>query len=180
MPAATTTQRGSAPLTLAHPVLAALSIGAGALHLVAANDHPGAIGALFGATAVAQLLWAALVLPGCRRGVLVGGAVGQLGVATAYVVVHTAGWPAGPLAGVVEHVTAAGVIATALALLAAFGAVQALAPHPTPARRSSAVVAGVLVALAVSGGVAAGGESGHSHAEAPTDGAHGHSAAAPR
>ena len=164
-------------MTLTHPVLAALSAGAGALHLVAAGEHPGAIGAVFGVLAILQLLWAALVLRGTAPGVLLTGAVGQLAVATGYVVVHTVGWPVGPLAGVVEHVTAAGVVATALEVAAALGVLHALAPDPTPARRSSAVAAAVLVAVAVTGGVALGGPSEHAHA----DGApHGHPAAAPR
>ena len=178
-------------MTLTHPVLAALSAGSGALHLLAAGDHPGATGAAFALTAVAQLVWAALLLKGTSRRLLLVGAAGQAAVSVGYVVVHTVGWPIGPLVGVVEHVTAAGVVATVLEVAAALGALHALAPDPRPARRSSAVAAAAVVVVAVSGGAALGGEASHRHgdgashsapAPAPAHeaGAHGQPAAAPR
>ena len=177
--------------------LALLSLGAGVLHFVAAPEHLGehrTLGLAFLATAWLQLLWAWLLVRRPSMAVLALGAGGQLTAALTWVVVHTRGWPAGPLRGTVEEPTAVGVAAVALEAAAVLLSVLAVRAHrvgvsrrvaatlrPAVAVAAAAVVLGSSTAVAVSGG--GGAEHGHDAvpevAAAPVAGAtsapaHGH------
>ena len=122
---------------------AALSVGAGLVHATVAPEHLEewwGYGAFFIVAAAAQIAFAlVLVLEPWRRDwvpdrppldharqrrwVYFAGIVGNVAIIGLYVVTRTIGIPAGPHAGVVEEVTAIGVVTKAME----FGTVICLA-----------------------------------------------------
>ena len=111
------------------------STAAAAIHFAVIDEHIGEywlFGALFAVTATAQLAWAVVTTLSPRPWLLVGGIVGNLGVAAVWLVSRTAGLPIGPEAGSAEAVGLADVAATAFELVVVAGAVVVLArrrPH---------------------------------------------------
>ena len=81
---------------------------------------------LFALSGAFQLLWAAAVLVGPGRAIMLAGAVVNLGVAAAWVVSRTAGMPIGPEAWTPEAVGFADVAATLFELAVTAGAVALL------------------------------------------------------
>lgn len=98
--------------------LALLSTSAAAIHFAVVWEHLeefALFGALFGATAVLQLAWAALVVlrPLSRR-VLLAGVIGNIGLAATWLLSRSAGLPIGPEPWTPEPVGVADVFVTAV------------------------------------------------------------------
>jgi hypothetical protein len=116
-PVAQRTPRGPRPW-----VLAALSAGAGVIHVGVFPEHAREswyFGAFFAAAAGAQLLWAFLVLRRPGRALYVIGAAGNAIIAALWAVSRTTGVPAGPGSGKAEPVNLLGVLATVYEVLLA-------------------------------------------------------------
>jgi hypothetical protein len=88
-------------------MFAGLSLGAAAIHLVAAPPHYvelGDLGAGFLVAAVLQAAWARSILRGASSRTVLAGAAINVAILLVWVVSRTAGLPLGPLAGVPEPV----------------------------------------------------------------------------
>jgi hypothetical protein len=118
-------------------VLAAASVGAGAIHLTVAGAHyeewrP--LGVAFVAAGAFQLLWAAFVaLRDSRSALLAGGAI-SMGFIGVYLLSRTIGLPLGPESFEAEPLGAADLLCCALELPVAVGALL-LARRPRCLRR---------------------------------------------
>jgi hypothetical protein len=100
-------------------VAALLSCGAGAVHGFVCPEHfrEGLIyGVVLLAIAVAQVVWAGLVVLRRQRWLLVAGAIGNLSVLVLWLMTRNVGIPLGPEAGVVEGVGVLDALASACEL----------------------------------------------------------------
>ena len=169
MATASSPDRPSALVTVA----ALASIGAGAIHAVAAgahSEHRAAVVA-FALTAVFQIAWGALVLVRPSRAVALGGVVGNSAALGGWVLAKTSGISFVTGLEVQENPQFADTLAAALAVVAVVGALVVLLPELSarlsgrqPALVGLATVAAL--ALTVPGMVAAGSHShagGHEH-----------------
>ena len=164
--------------TGARLVLAAASVGAGAVHLVHAPAHLGEylpLGIGFVAAGVLQvLLGLTMVLRGSARVLLASSAVSGA-VVVAYVVSRTTGLPFGPEAFQAEALSTADVLCFALEVPVVLGGLL-LARRPSAlraplGRRALAVVVASLALVGTASGVAVASpehEHAHSHEECPT------------
>ncbi len=150
-PTGTPTRAASGDRTLY--AAAALSLVAALIHLWVAPEHFGewwGYGAFFLVAAVAQLLYAPILLVRPVRTVLLAGIAGNLAIVVLYLLTRTVGIPLlGPEAGKVEGVGLADLGATTseMGIALALGAV--LLRDTTPERRRTVllVVAVVLVSV---------------------------------
>jgi hypothetical protein len=156
-------------------VLAAASIGAGAVHLALAGDHYAEwhlLGAAFVAAGAFQLLWAVLiVVRDSRRALMVGGALSLVFLGT-YLVSRTVGLPLGPEAFDAEPVGTSDLLCCALELPVALGALV-LARRPRAlrsrlGRRWTAGFAAGLVLVGTASGSALASPAHEHHAEQAT------------
>jgi hypothetical protein len=149
-------------------IAAIASIGAGAIHAVAAGSHSEHQQAMwvFIGLAVVQIAWGALALRWPHRAVAAGGAL--LGA------VALGGWIAAKVSGIgfvdgleaAEAVQTSDLLAASLAFVAFVGCALRLTSLPTLPRLAPAAAV-VLIAAVVPGMVAAG---GHAHDEGHDDG----------
>lgn len=145
----------AAPVGWAHEGLALLSASVAAIHFAVVSEHFdefALFGVLFAATAILQLVWAALVLQRPSRPVLLMGAIGNGGVASVWLLSRIAGLPVGPepwtpepvgIGDVVATVLEVGLVVGALALLRGDG----LGLAPRAGRTASWALALTLVPL---------------------------------
>ena len=170
-------------VSMAQASLAALSMGAAAIHFAVMEEHFAeyvAIGVSFSVVAWLQALWAVgvIVLPSSR--LLVAGLVGNALVVLVWLVSRTTGLPIGPEAGAPEPAASVDVLATTLELAIVAGTgMLLLRGRRTPSVRGLPVwlgLAGLVIVLAVltTWSVAAGATSGDEHG---IDDGGGHSAA---
>ena len=115
--------------------LALCSAAAATIHFAVVWPHwdeyvPFAIA--FAVTAVFQFAWAAVVLARPSRGVLLAGAIVNLGFAAAWVLSRTLGMPVGPEPWTPEAVGVADVAATVFELATAGGSLLLLSPAAPP------------------------------------------------
>lgn len=156
-------------------ILAAASLGAGAIHLAFAGAHyeewrP--LGVAFVAAGAFQVLWAAFVaMRDSRRALRTGGLLSLLFVGT-YLMSRTTGLPLGPEAFTAEPVGVSDLLCCALELPVAFGALLlSRGPRqisaPLGRGRALAVAAALLLCGSVSGTALASPAHEHGSAHAP-------------
>ena len=154
---------------------ATASVGAAVIHFAVTPAHWGGwlpSGIFFASIAVFQLIWAFLAWTRPPVVLLAAGIVANAGFAALWVWSRTAGEPFGPNAGETEPVQAAGICALLLEFYIVMGAAWAWFRGDRAAPVSgvgSAVVllgANIVVALAVTAGVASG-LQGHNHHHGP-------------
>jgi hypothetical protein len=178
-------------VSAAQASLAALSMGAAAIHFAVMGEHFAeyvAFGVFFSVVAWLQASWAVGVIVLPSRPVLLAGLVGNALVVLVWFFSRTTGLPIGPEAGTPEPATFIDVLSTILELAIVAGAAMILrrGRPTTPSERrlpvslglaGLVVVLAVLTTLSVATGATSGGEHGnaHGHAEeaANVDG-HGH------
>jgi hypothetical protein len=155
---------------LAARLAASASFGAAVIHFSVAPTHwqewmPS--GVFFVSLALAQLIWAPMVLTRMTTGVLAGGIALNIGAIALWALSRTAGAPFGPHAGQPEFVQAADLCALLLQIYVVIGAgwVTYRGHHgePIPALANAMVFLcfGGVVALASAAGVISG--MGHGH-----------------
>jgi hypothetical protein len=134
--------------------LALCSAAAATIHFAVVPPHwdeyvPFAV--LFAVTGAFQFLWAASVLVRPDRGVLLVGAVVNLGVAAAWVLSRTVGMPIGPEAWTPEAVGVVDVVATLFEVAIVVGSVALLYPAGRRLEgrttRTAAQLAGIAIAM---------------------------------
>jgi hypothetical protein len=103
----------------------------------------------FAITGAFQFAWAALVLVRPVRGVLLAGAIVNLGVAAAWVISRTVGMPVGPEPWTPETLGVADVAATVFELALAAGALLLLSPAPHSVEGRGARLAAQVPAIAI-------------------------------
>jgi hypothetical protein len=126
------------------PALALLSAGAAVIHFVVIPGHWDEYwgqGLFFIVAAIAQLLWALLIVVAPSRLIYLAGAAGNAAIVAMWVVTRTAGVPAGPGAGEREAVEFADTVATAFEGVLVVGAL-ALA-QSLSARRIAGATSGL-------------------------------------
>ena len=149
---------------------ALLSAGAAAIHAAVAGPHLdeyAPFGALFVASALAQALWAALVLSMPSKRLLAAGIAGNGAIIIVWTLSRTSGLPLGPDPWTAEPVAAVDVAATAFELGILAASALLLAP-----RRAIARAAGHRVTrVAAIGAMAVAGLTGAAIAATPEGGA---------
>lgn len=161
--------------TAARLVLAAASLGAGAVHLAFAGEHyqqwpP--LGVAFAAAGAFQVLWAVLVATRDSRVALrVGGVLSLVFIGT-YLVSRTTGLPLGPEAFTAEPVGTSDLLCCALEAPVAFGALllsrrPRTLSAPLGRRRALGFAAALLLCGSVSGTALASPSHEHATPEAP-------------
>jgi hypothetical protein len=171
-------------LTPALTVAAAASAAAGLVHAAAAGGHEGdqTLVVLFGATAVAQVGWAAWAALRRSQLVLVAGMLLNAAAAGAWVVSRTVGLPVIDSLAAIEPVGRQDFLAAALGAVAAIGALWALVRWDSPPARATRLpqvlgsgAALVLAFAAVTAGHNHGPSHDHAHSEEEAAAAdHGH------
>jgi hypothetical protein len=113
-------------------VAAALSLGAGLVHLEVTNDHWvvwWGYGLFFLLTGLGQVLYAAVVVKWPNAAVLWVGIAGNLGIVGMYLISRTNGIPAGPGAGHIERVGSGDFVTTVGEFVLAGMLIAALGPR---------------------------------------------------
>ena len=163
---------------------ALMSAAAAAIHIAVAGPHfreYAPFGLLFGATALAQAAWAALMIAVPSGRLLAAGAAGNTAIVGAWALSRTVGLPVGPGRWTPEPAAALdvaasmlelGVVAAAVALLAAG---RPLAPRGSRELRYLAAVATAAV-VAITGAALAQGGTDHHHPPGPAGHDHVHRA----
>lgn len=155
---------------LAARLAAAASLGAAVIHFAVIPVHYRewvSAGLFFAALALAQLIWAIVLLVRPSRPVLAVGVTLNLGAIALWALTRTAGAPLGPHAGEPEAVQAADLCALLLQIYVVMGAGWVLyrgrRAMPIPAFANATVLLGActVVALATTVGVATGARHGH-------------------
>lgn len=168
--------------------LALTSAAAAAIHFAVTGDHfeeALLAGLFFSVVAWGQAIWSGLAVLAPSRGVLLVGALGNLGVVGIWAASRTTGVPIGPNAWTAEKVGAADLLATALELVIVVGCLLLIAGHPRGRRDGQwggpgpLLVFGVALAVLTSWTIATGGDhahvgaaASHSHNESASHGAH--------
>jgi hypothetical protein len=159
-------------VSLAQASLAALSMGAAAIHFAVMGEHFAeyvAFGVFFSVVAWLQALWAVGVIALPSRRLFLAGLVGNALVILVWLSSRTNGLPIGPEAGAPEPAAFIDVLSTILEVAIVAGtAMLVLRGQPTPSMRGLPVrlgLAGLVIALAVltTWSVAAGATSGGEH-----------------
>ena len=163
-------------VSVAQVSLAALSMGAAAIHFAVMGEHfaeYAAFGVFFSAVAWLQALWAIGVIALPSRRLLVAGVLGNALVVLVWLCSRTIGLPIGPEAGAPEPAAFVDVLSTILEVAIVAGAAMlVLRGRPTPSMHGLPVrlgLAGLVVALAVlttlsvAAGATSEGEHGSDH-----------------
>jgi hypothetical protein len=162
---------------------ALMSAAAAAIHAAVAGLHfreYAPFGLLFGATALAQAAWAALMLTVPSRRLLAAGAAGNGAIVCAWALSRTLGLPVGPGRWTAEPAAALDVAASTLELaivaaaVALLAAGRPLAPRGSRELRYLTAVA-TAAAVAITGAALAHGGAAHPHPPGQTDHDHVHS-----
>jgi hypothetical protein len=132
--------------------LAALSLGCAVIHAVVVAPHLREYplyGWFFLAIALFQVAWAALVVVGPSRRLLLFGAAANVGIAILWAWSRTVGLPIGPEPGVAEAVGMRDVVSTAYEVVLASVAVYAILVRTALERRAGRSMAAFVLVVAV-------------------------------
>jgi hypothetical protein len=149
-PAASTARRrrGSLPANRGLLIAAALSLGAGLVHLEVTKTHWfvwWGYGLFFLLSGIGQLLYAAALVRWPKPGVLWLGIVANLAIVAMYGYTRTNGVPWGPAAGHIERVGSGDFITTAGEFALAGMLISALGPRTRSRLMTALALAGVAV-----------------------------------